>query len=165
MLGEVQRLAVDGDRHARPHPAVKLLKFGPARMARHVDQMGAIGDHLDALTDQSVDDAADGLFVARNGARGKNHAVALAERHIGMLIERDTRQRGARLTLAPGTKRHHLIGRQIPIDIGAAKFLDAVEIAGFARDLDDALHGTANHDDLAATRPRRERHGPQARDI
>ena len=63
---------------ARPHPAVHLLHLGAARMAGDVDQMRAVGDDLDALRDQPVDDAADRLLVAGNGARGEDHAVALA---------------------------------------------------------------------------------------
>ena len=78
VLGEMQRLAVHRDRDARAHPAVKLLHLGAARMAGDVHQMGAVGDHLDALPHQPVDHLADRLLVARNGARGEDHQVALA---------------------------------------------------------------------------------------
>jgi len=62
------------------------------------------GDHFDALADQAVDDAADGLFVARNGARGKDHPVALAEGDVGMLVEGYAGQGGAGLAPTAGSR-------------------------------------------------------------
>ena len=59
-------------------------------------------------------------------------------------------ERRARLALAAGAQRHHLVGRQVAVGIGAAKLLDAVEIAGLAGDLGDAVHGAADHHHLAA---------------
>ena len=44
----------------------------------------------------------------------------------------------------------HLVGRQIAVGSIAAEILHAVEIAGLARDLHDALHGAADHHDFAA---------------
>ena len=49
VLGEMQRFAVDRNRDARPHPAIEVLELGAARMAGDMDQVGAVGDHLDAL--------------------------------------------------------------------------------------------------------------------
>ena len=71
-------------------------------MAGDVDEMGAIGDDLDALVDQAVDDGADRLLVAGNGARRKNHAVALVQGHLRMIVIGDARQRRARLALTAG---------------------------------------------------------------
>ncbi len=39
----------------------------------------------------------------------------LGERHLGMLVLGDARQRGARLALAAGAQRQHLVGRQIAV--------------------------------------------------
>ena len=64
--------------------------------------MRAVGDDLDALRDQAVDDAADRLLVARDGARGKDHAVALAR-----ASRRDARPRRcarARRAARPGCR-------------------------------------------------------------
>ena len=97
--------------------------------------MRAVGDHLDALLDQAVDDAGHALLVARNGAGGKDDAVAAAESDIGMIAVSDARKRRAWLPLAAGTERNHLVGRQIAVDVDVAKILDALEIAGLARDL------------------------------
>src|SRR4029077_19721188 len=67
MLGKVQRLAVDRHQNARPDPAIEFLKLGAARVAGDVDKAGAVGDDLDALADQAIDDTAHSLFISRNG--------------------------------------------------------------------------------------------------
>ena len=103
-----------------------------------------------ALLDQAVDDGADRLLVAGDGARGKDHAVALVQGHLRMIVIGDARQRRARLALAPRAQRQHLVGGKMAVEIGAAEILHAVEIAGLARDLHHALHGAADHHDLAA---------------
>ena len=71
------------------------------------------------------------------------------KRDVGMVVLGDARERRARLALAAGAERHHLVGRQMAVDVDRAKLLDAVEIAGLARDLRDAVHGAADHDDFA----------------
>ena len=106
-------------------------------MARNVHQMRAVGDDFDALVDQPIDDAADRLLVAGNGARGIDHPVACRKRDLGMLVLGDARERRARLALAAGAKRHDLVRRQIAVGIDAAEILHAFEIAGLARDLHD----------------------------
>ena len=68
-----------------------------------------------------------------------------------MILARDPRQRGARLALAAGAECEHLVRRQVAVDLDGTKIPDAVEIAGLARDMRDALHGTANQDNLAIT--------------
>ena len=149
MLGQMQRLAVNRDQQLRAHPCDHVAQFVAARMAGDVDEMGAVGDDLDALRDQAVDDGADRLLVAGDGARGKNHAVALVERHLRMVVIGDARQRRARLALAAGAQRQHLVGRKMAVKVGAAKILHAVEMAGLARHLHHALHGAADHHDFA----------------
>ena len=119
VLGEMQRLAVHRNGDARLHPAIKLRHLGAARMAGDVHQMRAVGDDLDALPHQPVDELADRLLVARDGARGEDHQVALRERHLGVLVLGDARERGARLALAAGAQRHDLVVRQVAIGLDA----------------------------------------------
>ena len=108
---------------------------------------------------------ADRLLVAGNGARGKDHAVAARQRHFRMIVRRDARQRRARLALAAGADRHHLVRRQIAIGIDAAEILHAIEIAGLARDLHQPLHGAADNDNLAVCSARRIGDGFDAGDV
>ena len=76
MFGQMQRLAMGRNEDFRPDPADHVEQFGAPRMAGDVHQMGAVGDDLDALGDQAVDDPADRLLVAGDGAGGKDHPVA-----------------------------------------------------------------------------------------
>src|SRR6185312_7299524 len=101
----VQRLAVNRYEELRPRPSQHIAQLVAARMPRYVDEMGAVGDDLDPLGHETVDDGADRLLVARNGARREDHAVALVKRYFGMIVVGDTRQRGARFALAPGAER------------------------------------------------------------
>src|SRR5437762_2037637 len=116
------------------------LSFIAARMAGDVDEVGAVGNHLDALVDQAVDDAAHRLLIAGDGARGKDHAIALVERHLRMIVIGDAGQRRARFALAAGTQRQHLVRWKMAVEVGATETLHAIEIAGFARHLHHALH-------------------------
>ena len=67
-----------------------------------------------------------------------------------MVVIGDTRKGRARLALAAGTQRQHLVGREMPVELGASEILHAVEIAGFASDLHDALHRAPDHDHFAS---------------
>ena len=49
VLEQMQRLAVHGDQELRTHPGNHVAQFVAARMAGDVDEMGAVGDDLDAL--------------------------------------------------------------------------------------------------------------------
>ncbi len=149
MLEQMQRFAVNGNQELRAYPGDHVAEFVAARMAGHMDEVGAVGNDFDALRDQAIDDGAHRLLVAGNGARGKDHAVALVQRHLRMIVIGDARQRRARLALASRAQRQHLVGGKMAVEIGAAEVLHAVEIAGFARHLHHALHGAADHHHLA----------------
>ena len=58
MFGKMQGLAMGRDQDFWPYPADHVEELGAARMAGDVDQMGAVGDDLDALADQAIDYAA-----------------------------------------------------------------------------------------------------------
>ena len=57
VLGQMQRLAMNRDQRSAAAPRDHVAQFVAARMARDVHEMRAIGDDLDALVDQAVDDA------------------------------------------------------------------------------------------------------------
>ena len=126
-------------------------------MAGDVDKVGAVGNDLNALGHQTIYDRAHGFLVARDRARGKNNAVALVQRYLRMIVIGDARQRRARFALASRAQCQHLVAREMAIEIGAAKILHLIEIAGLARDLHHPLHGASDHHDLAPSRPRRVR--------
>ena len=82
-----------------------------------------------------------------------------------MLARGDARERGARLALGAGEQRHDLVGRQVAVGVRAAEIRHAVEKAALAGDVDDALHGAADDDDLTAAGLRRVGDGADARDV
>src|SRR5262245_5725733 len=82
-----------------------------------------------------------------------------------MVVLGNAGERGARLALAAGAECEHLVRRQVAVNLDGTKILDAVEIAGLARDLGDALHGAADQADLASTGGRGLRDRSQARHI
>ena len=127
--------------------------------------MRAVGDDLDVLLDQAVDDPADRLFVAGDGARGEDHPVAGRERGARMLLLGHPRQRRARLALASRRQRQHFVARQPLERVGAEERRQAVEIAAFAGDRDDALHRPPHHQHLPPGRQPRLRRGAQPRDV
>ena len=76
VFGEMDILAMRRDRDLRFDPAVELRHLAAARMARGVDERGAIGNDFDARADEIVDDAPDLPFISGNRSRGKDHLVA-----------------------------------------------------------------------------------------
>ena len=149
VLGQMQRLAMHRHDDLRLHPVEQVGELVAARMAGDVDQMGAVGDDLDALVDQPVDRRGRRFSLPGMVREEKITRSPRRECDVGMLVGGDARQRRARLALAAGAERHHLVGRQIAVGVDRAERRDAVEIAGLARDLDDPLHGAADHHDLA----------------
>ena len=111
-------------------------------------QRMAIGDDFDARGDKGVDDLADRLLVARNGARGEDDGVARAQLRHRMSVLGHAGQRGARLALAAGGEREDLVARQAIECVHAEEGRHAVEHAEFPRHRDDALHRAAENADL-----------------
>ena len=142
-----------------------VAQFVTARMAGDVDQIGTVGDDFDTLRDQAIDDAADRLLVAGNGARGEDHAVTLVQRDLRMVVIDDARQRSAGLTLASRAQRQHLVRWKMTVKISPAETLHAVEMTGFAGDLHHALHGAADDDHFTAGGLGGVRDRFQARDV
>src|SRR5262245_62255194 len=130
MSFERPALAVHGNGDAGLDPAVELLELAATGMARDMDGLVLVGDDLNAQIGQAVVHARNGLFVAGDGARGKNHAVALFEFDIGMLALGDARERRARLALAPRAQGDDLARRELGENGFVVEFEIGVEIAG-----------------------------------
>ena len=69
MLGEVARLAMDGNHDFGPNPIVHLDQLGPSRMAGDMDMRLALGDDLRIEVGKLVHDPADRDLVARDDPR------------------------------------------------------------------------------------------------
>ena len=113
-----------------------------------MNERGAVGDDLDARGHERVDDLADRLFVAGNGARRKDDGVAGAEFRGRMLVLRHAGERRARLALAAGGERQYLVARQALERVHAQERRHAVEHPALAGDSDDALDRPPKNADL-----------------
>ena len=129
-------------------PGIHFRHLRPARMAGDMHQRGAVGDDLDACAHERIDDLADRLFVAGNGARGEDDGVARAQFRRRMIVLRHAGERRARLALAAGGERQDLVARQAIERVHAQERRHAVEHAAVARDRDDALDRPAENADL-----------------
>ena len=82
-----------------------------------------------------------------------------------MVVIGDPRQCRPRLALAARAQREHPVGREMPIEVRAAKILHAVEITGFARDLHHTFHRAPDHHDLTPREAGRVRNRAHPRDV
>ena len=159
------RLAMHRNGDPRPHPA--YICASSSRRGWPVTWTSASSSVMISMpwSTRRFWIAPDRPLVAGNGARRKDHDVAGFERDLGMLVLRQCAPapRAAR----PGCRcrgRRPFAGNdrstRLLEEIG-----QAVEVAGFARDLDHAMHGAAGHDDFAAGGARGIRDGADARDV
>ena len=97
-----------------------------------------------------VDHAADGLFVAGNGARRQHDGVVRTDLHVAVIVDRNPRQRRHRLALGAGRHAQHVLGG-IAADVGIANLHAGgdPEIAEPLRDLGVLDHPAADERDLA----------------
>ena len=82
------------------------------RVARDVDEMVDLGDHLDALADELVVQVVEGALVAGDDLGAEDHGVAGLELDPLVLAGGDPRQGAARLALAAGAQVEHALARQ-----------------------------------------------------
>src|SRR5207247_2739825 len=106
---EMPALAMHRDGNVGLHPAIELLELAAAGVTRDMNRSVLIGDDFDLVVGQPILHARHRLLVAGDGARGEDHPVAGFELHIGMLAKSDAGHGGARLALAAGAERYHLV--------------------------------------------------------
>ena len=165
VLGEMQRFTMCRDENLRPRPADHVAQFGAARMPGDVHQVAPVGNDLDPLRDQTVDDPVNRFLVAGDGARGKDDAIAPRQRDFRVLVLSNARQRRPRLALATGTKRDDFVWGQIAVTFRSAKILNAVEIARLPRNLHHTFHGAADDNHFTVGQARRVRHRAYSPDM
>ncbi len=139
VLAQVAHFAVHRHEDLRLEIAVELFQLVAARVSRDVDEGVLVGHEIDAHAGQRVVDPADALLVAWDGARRKDRQIALGERDVGMGIFGDAGHGGARFTLTAGDERHHLVAAVIAETLLVDVDEVGRQIAGFDRDLNDAM--------------------------
>src|SRR5271165_368153 len=125
----------------------------------------AVGDHLDAPGEERVDELADRLLVAGNGAGGEDDGVAGRKLRRRVLVLGHAGERRARLALASGRERENPLTRQALEGVHAEELRHAIEHAAFACDRDDPLHRAPQNADLPARSESRLGCSAQPRDI
>ena len=104
---------------ARLHEREHQLQLFLAAVARHVHVLDAFVDDFGAAPRDVIHDAADGLFVAGNGARREDDGVVGPELHEPVIVDRDPRQGRHRLALRSGRQAQDVLGR-VAVDVGVA---------------------------------------------
>ena len=123
--------------------AVHAPQLIAPRMPGDVHQRFVVGEDIAAGAREVVLDAPDRLLVARNGARGKDHDVALVERDLRMLLFRDARERRTLLALAAGAQEDDVAPRQ-RLELVLVEKAEALrQVAGIDGDLDHAVQRAA----------------------
>ena len=95
-------LAVEGDEEPGLREGVDDLQLLLAGVAGHVEHVGPIIDHLDALAEQLVDDPGHRHLVAGDGAGGDDDLVPGADLHLLVLREGHAVQGAHLLALGAG---------------------------------------------------------------
>ena len=118
MLGQMQRLAMHRDQRSSASPSRYISSSSarrgwPETWTRCVRSvMTSMPWSISPLMMRPTAFSLPGMV-----RDGKDHPVAARQRDVGMLVLGDARQRRARLALAAGAQRHHLVGRQIAVGV------------------------------------------------
>ena len=127
-------------------------------------QLGAVGDDVDSLGDQPVDNFPDALFVAEIVREENTTRSPGASWRPRVLVLGDARQGGA---IPPDCRspRQNPGARQAVEMVLPDKRWQFAEVAKLARDRDHPLHRAADHHDLAPIGEPRLRRRANARDV
>ena len=130
----VPDLAVDRQHVARLDDVVAVEQLAGAGVAADVHEGVALVDDVGAPAGQAVDDAVDGVLVARDQRAGQDDGVALLEVHEGVAALGDPAQRAQRLALRAGGDQHLALGRQVGqllgVDQHARGHVEVAEVLG-----------------------------------
>ena len=128
----------------------QLLLF-LAGVARDVDVVHALIDHLGAQQQQAVDDLGDALFVAGDGVGRDDDEIPRAHPHLAVAAGRHPGQSAQRLALAAGGDQDHLVGgvavQLVDVDEGALRDVHIAQLLGHGGVVD---HAAAAEGHLAA---------------
>src|SRR6478735_7026965 len=146
----VAPLAVHRHDVARLDDVVAVEQLAGTRVARDVHLGVALVHDVGAETHQAVDDAVDGVLVARDEAARQQHGVAGPDVDAVLPVGHPG-QRRHRLALGAGADEDHLVVGQVvellDVDEDAVGDLEIAELGGDAHVAD---HGAPDHGHLAA---------------
>ena len=139
------------------HDVVAVRQLARGRVTTDVHERVALVHDVGAEPGEPVDDAVDGVLVARDQRRREDHGVALADPDA-VVVGRHPRQRRHRLALRAGGDEHDLVVGQLVDDVdGDDEVRRDPQVAEVARDAHVAHHRAADEGDLAVDDVRRRR--------
>ena len=146
---EMALLPVDGNEEPGLDQGVDDFQLLLAGVARDVEGAAALVDDLGVLPVELVDDAADGVLVARDGRGRDDDPVPGANFHLPVGVEGHAGQGGHGLALtAGGDDAHLIVGQALDVvDIHQHPVGDA-HITQFHRHLHSVLHAPAGDGDF-----------------
>jgi len=86
MFKQMQRLAVHGDQQCGRTQEINVRAARRGADGRDVNEVGAVVITSMPWLIRPLMNAAHRLLVAGDGTRGKDHAIALVERHLRMIV-------------------------------------------------------------------------------
>ena len=150
VLLQMALLTVNGDKVAGLGQGVDDLQLLAAGVARDVQALQLVVDHVGALAVKLVDDAGDGLFIAGNGGSGNDDLIAGLDLHLAVAGEGHTVQGGHIFALRAGGDDDDLVlGQGFDLVDVHQRSLGDVEIAQFRGHLQDVFHAAARNGHLA----------------
>ncbi len=130
MGAEMPVFAMHGDGDMRPYPLIHLGQFIAVGVTGCMNIRIPRGNDPYAQFSEPVLQLTDTDFVAGNFTAGKNHRIAVAERHSRVILPRDAGQRCARFALASGADQQHLFRRQSGRRVIVKKRWQVLQIPG-----------------------------------
>ena len=163
----VQMAGLTMDRHGDlgPYPAIHLLKLVAAGMAGDMDEMVALGDHLDPGPDQLVVQVVERPLVAGDDLGAEDDGVVGLEPDARVLPGGDPGQGTARLALAAGAQIEHPCRGRRSASRSSRIGRDVLQVADLACRIDHAPHRASDHEQLAPRRAGGEHRRLQAGDV
>ena len=149
-------LPVEGDEEPGLGQGVNDLQLLLAGVAGDVEGIGLVVDYVHPLAEELVDDSADGLFVARDGAGGDDDTVPGAHVDLPVLGEGHAVQGAHLLPLAACGHQHLLVqGQALDLVEVRHRVLGQLHVAQLRCHPHDVLHAPAGHRHLPSAGRRR----------
>ena len=150
---ELAVVAVNRDEVPRADQVQHQLQFFNAPVPRYVDGRNASVVIMDAGPSpvKVVNDAENGLLIARYDPRGKHHFVVRLDRDPAMTLDRHSGQRRHGLALAARQENRDLVARKLAHVLGLnQQALGHVQAAHLERRSRDLQHAAADEREAAA---------------
>ena len=165
MFAQMAVFAVHRQHHIGQKQAVHVFQIGAVGVARNVVFAIAVIHNGDTLFRKGVDHFKHFTLIARNGFRGKQKRIPLAQFQAQIFAARQLRRSGTAFALAAGDDQHQVFAWHLLGIFGADVAGKTLQHARFFACQDHLLHGPPQQTNRAARRPARFGQGFQPRHV